>query len=348
MARDDYGWAIQITKAGGPDVLQRVEMPRIEPGPRQVEIEVKAAGVNFADVSMRLGLYTNAPPLPYVPGYEVAGTVVRTGSQISQLKVGDKVMAATYFGGYATHVCVSEDKALPLPDDLDFVTGASIPIVFITALLAVQEMGRVRAGDHVLIHGIAGGVGLAALQVAKQAGAIVYGTASSEEKLAYAKEMGLDIGINYSGQDFVSAIRHIAGERPLDLILDPVGGKNIAKNLSLLRPTGKTVILGASDMITGEKANLFRVLRTFLAMRKLDLLRLFRYNQGVFGLDALQLWHEDALIHRLTQQIVKGFAEKRYHTKVSETFPLIQAGEAHRYLQNRRNIGKVVLTVENV
>lgn len=342
---NEYGWAVQITKAGGPEVLQRVDMPRIAPGPRQVEIAVKAAGVNFADVSMRLGLYTNAPPLPYVPGYEVAGEIVRVGEHVTHLKVGDAVMAATYFGGYATHVCVSEDKALPLPPGIDFVTGAGIPIVFITALLAIQEMGRVRSGDHVLIHGIAGGVGLAALQVAKQAGAIVYGTASSEEKLAYATSMGLDIPINYGQQDFVSAIRQRAGERPLDLILDPVGGKNIAKNLSLLRPTGKTVIIGASDMITGEKANLFRVLRTFLAMRKLDLLSLFKQNSGVFCLDALQLWHEDALLNRLTSQILAGFAAGTYHTKIAQTFPLLEAGEAHRYLQNRRNIGKVVLTV---
>lgn len=337
-------WAMHISKKGGLDVLQRISIPRELPGPDQVAIEVKACGVNFADILMRMGLYPEAPPTPFVPGYEVAGVVSAIGPNVTAYKPGDRVMAATYFGGYASYAVVETDKTLPLPADLSFEEGAGLLVNFMTAWVALHEMARIRKGDHVLIHGIAGGVGLAALQIAHNVGCQIYGTAGSADKLAYAKERGMHYGINYRQTDFVSDLRLNVARRPLDVILDPIGGDNLAKDRKLLKPTGKLIVYGMAKAVSGEKANPIKSLMTGLSMFHINIMGLFSQNQGIFGLNVLRLW-KYPIMRQVGQAILAEFEAGRLGCTIDTTFPLEQAAEAHRYLQERKNTGKVVLTV---
>lgn len=337
-------WAMQIARSGDYSVFEKVSIPRKAPGPGEVAIEVKACGVNFADVLMRMGLYPEAPKAPFVPGYEVAGTVAAVGQDVTTCKPGDRVMAATYFGGYASYAVAAADKVLPLPEHLSFEEGASLLVNFMTAWVALHEMARVRKGDHVLIHGIAGGVGLSALQIAKNAGCVVYGTAGSAEKLDYAKARGMDYGINYRKSDFVADMRLNVGRRPLDVILDPIGGDNLAKGRKLLKPTGKIIVFGMAKAVDGARPNKIKSLLVGLKMFHINLLSLFAQNHGVFGLNVLRLWPFE-IMRSVGEAILQAFEARELETVVDKTFPLAQAGEAHRYLQERKNTGKVVLTV---
>ncbi|HEY9838946.1 MAG TPA: zinc-binding dehydrogenase [Candidatus Obscuribacterales bacterium] len=345
-ASTQEAWAMQIPRKGGYDVFEKVAVPRKPPGPDEVAIDVKACGVNFADTLMRMGMYPEAPKMPFVPGYEVAGTVAAVGADVKNLKPGDRVMSATYFGGYTTYAVVQQDKALPIPEHLDFEQAAGLLVNFMTAWVALHEMSRIRTGDHVLIHGVAGGVGLAALQIAKNAGCVVYGTAGSQEKLDYAKSKGLDYGVNYRKHDFVEDIRLNVGRRPIDTILDAVGGDNIAKDRKLLKPSGRVVIYGMASAVTGEKANPFASLLAGLQMFHVNILSLFSQNQGIYGLNVLRLWPHD-IMRRCGEEILKEFNEKRLETTIDKVFALEDVGEAHRYLQDRKNIGNVVLRVNS-
>lgn len=338
-------WAMQISRKGGGEVLKKVEIQRKAPGKGEIAIDVHACGVNFADILMRMGLYPEAPPTPFVPGYEVAGTVAAVGPEVSGFAVGDRVMAASYFGGYASYAVVEADKSLPMPDNLSFVEGAGLLVNFMTGWVALHEMARVRSGDKVLIHGIAGGVGLAALQIAKNAGCIVYGTAGSAEKLAYAQSQGMTYGVNYRQKDFVADLRLNVGRRPLDVILDPIGGDNLAKDRKLLAPTGKLIVYGMAQAVTGEKANPLTSLIAGLKMMNVNIMALFSQNQGIFGLNVLRLW-KYPMMNGVGQALLQELAAGRLHAAVDTTFPLAHAAEAQRYLQERKNTGKVVLTVE--
>lgn len=336
---------INISKFGGYEVLELKERVKREPKDNEVTINVKACGINFADIMMRVGLYQDAPPLPFSPGYEVAGIVEKIGNKVTHLKPGDRVVAVTYFGGYTSYSCAEADKTRVIPDSMSFEEAASVPVNYITAYIALNEMSRIRKGDHVLIHGASGGVGLAAIQMAKQKECIIYGTASSPQKLQFIKDMGVDYPISYTKENFVDAVRRLSGkQKPLDAILDPVGGENVAKNLSVLKATGKTVIFGASSMLSDGKRNYIQALKTFLSMRKIDTLSLIKNNQGVFGLNVLEMWNDES-IGSYMDKIMYEFNKGHYKVNVSETFPLEKADEAHKYLQERKNIGKVVLTV---
>lgn len=337
-------WAMQISRNGGYDVFEKVSIPRKAPGPDEVAIDVKACGVNFADTLMRMGLYPEAPKLPFVPGYEVAGTVAAVGANVTNYKPGDRVMAATYFGGYASYAVADQSKVLPLPENLSFEQGAGLLVNYMTAWVALHEMARIRQGDHVLIHGVAGGVGLAALQVAKNAGCVVYGTAGSQDKLDYAKSKGLDYGVNYRKTSFVSDIRLNVGRRPLDVVLDPIGGDNIAKDRKLLRPAGKVIVFGMASGVQGEKANKLFNLMTGLKMLYINILSLFAQNHGIFGLNVLRLWPFE-IMRKSGEAILAEFEAGRLEIVIDKTFSLEQCGEAHRYLQDRKNIGKVVMTI---
>jgi NADPH:quinone reductase-like Zn-dependent oxidoreductase len=228
---------------------------------------------------------------------------------------------------------------------MTFEEGAAIFVNYITAYVALHDMSRLRSDDHLLIHGAAGGVGLAAIQMAKEKDCIIYGTAGSNEKLDFIRELGVHYPISYREEDFVDAIRKISNkESPLDAILDPVGGENIKKSLSLLKASGRTVIFGASSMISGERIDLLQVAKTFLAMRKIDTLELMIHNRGIFGLNVLKMWDDENLKIAM-ENIMNGFVKGTYKVHISKVFPLESTDEAHKYIQNRENIGKVILSV---
>lgn len=277
--------AVVITKHGDPSVLQVQQRPDPPPpGPGQLQIAVRAAGVNFADHLARVGLYPDAPKLPAVVGYEVAGTVEAVGEGVDANRVGERVLAGTRFGGYAEIVNVAAADSVALPDAVSFEQGAAVPVNYATAWAALHGYGSLRAGERVLIHSAAGGVGTAAIQFAKAAGAEVHGTASPG-KHQRLTEMGVDRAIDYRRDGWWK------GLGPYDLVLDALGGTSLRRSYDLLRPGGRLVAYGFSNMQQGEKRSLRTAAPQALAMlRGFSLLDQLSQSKAVIGLNMLRLW----------------------------------------------------------
>jgi NADPH:quinone reductase-like Zn-dependent oxidoreductase len=335
-----------ITRRGGPEVLRVRDVPDPVPGPGDVRIAVRAAGVNFADVLARLGLYPDAPPLPAVVGYEVAGVVDAVGAGVTGLRAGDRVLALTRFGGYSSAVVVSAGQTLATPAQLTDVEAAAIPVNYLTAFIALYRLANVGAGEIVLIYGAGGGVGIAATQLAKLRNATVIGTASTS-KIDAIRALGVDHAVDHRRQDVAAEVRRLTSERGADVILDSIGGRQFAVSYDLLAPLGRLVIYGVSSVATGERRSLWRAARTLLAMPSFRPLSLMNRNRAVLGLNLGHLWNEGRQLRTAMESILEDVGANRLRPVVAATFPLDRAGDAHRYLQSRANIGKVVLTIEH-
>jgi NADPH:quinone reductase-like Zn-dependent oxidoreductase len=330
--------AVVITKHGPPSVLQAQELPDPpRPAAGQVRISVHAAGVNFADHLARVGLYPDAPKVPSVVGYEVAGTVEAVGDGIDPARVGQRVLAGTRFGGYAEIVNAGANDTVPLPDSMSFEQGAAIPVNYATAWAALHGYGSLQAGERVLVHAAAGGVGIAAVQLAKAAGAVVHGTASPG-KHGQLIALGVDQAINYRRKGWWK------GLSPYDIVLDALGGTSLRRSMDLLRPGGRLVAYGFSAMQQGEKRSLRRATPQVLAMlRGFNLIKQMEDSKTVIGLNMLRLWDDrgtlEPWIGPLSTALSDGTAAPVVHAAV----PFADAPEAHRILAARENIGKVVL-----
>jgi NADPH:quinone reductase-like Zn-dependent oxidoreductase len=337
---------IVITKHGPPDVFRMRERPDPIPDSDQVRIAVAAAGVNFADVLARLGLYPDAPAPPIVVGYEVAGMVDAVGSSVTSFRPGDRVVALTRFGGYATAAVVPERFVFPIPSGLSDVEAAGVPVNYLTAIVALYRLANLDSGETVLISGAGGGVGVAATQLAKARGAVVVGTASPS-KLEAIRALGVDYAIDRH-LNIEAEVRRITGGRGVDVALDSVGGKHFAASYRLLAPLGRLVLCGASTIASGERRSLWRVAQTLIGMPAFRPLSLMNHNRAVAGLNLGHLWDETARLRRSMDQIAEGLEAGRLRPAIARTFALDEAADAHRYLQSRANIGKVVLVTESV
>jgi NADPH:quinone reductase-like Zn-dependent oxidoreductase len=329
--------ALVITEHGPPEVLRVQERPDPVPGRSEVVVRVRAAGINFADLLARSGLYPDAPKPPCVVGYEFAGELETAAGD---LPAGARVMGGCRFGAYAERVAALPANLIPLPDDWSFAEGAAMPVAYLTAYAGLVRYGALRAGERVLIQAAAGGVGIAATQVAKLIGAEVYGTASPSKHEAIAS-FGVDHPIDY---DFVRAVRRIAGERrPLDLALDAIGGASFRKSFSLLRPGGRLVCFGASAVQAGERRSPLRAARVLAGMPRFTAIKLMRESKSVIGLNMLTLWDAKQSIDEYVTPLAQWVEQGRIRPVVAKEFPLEEGAEAHRYLHDRRNVGKVVL-----
>lgn len=330
--------AVVITRHGDPSVLQVQQRPDPPaPGPGQLQVAVRAAGVNFADHLARVGLYPDAPKLPAVVGYEVAGVVAAVGEGVDPARIGERVLAGTRFGGYAEIVNVAANDSVELPESMSFEQGAAVPVNYATAWAALHGYGSLRRGERVLIHAAAGGVGTAAIQFAKAAGAEVHGTASpaKHDKLA---EFGVDRAIDYRRDGWWRDVG------PYDLILDALGGTSLRRSYRLLRPGGRLVGYGVSSLQEGEKRSLRRAAPQVLSMlRGFNLMDQLSDSKAVIGLNMLRLWDDrgtlEPWIAPLTQALHDGIVAPIVHAAV----PFDDAASAHRILAARENIGKVVL-----
>jgi NADPH:quinone reductase-like Zn-dependent oxidoreductase len=294
-------------------------------------IEVRAAGVNFADLMARVGLYDPAPRPPAVVGYEVAGTVAAVGAGVDPAWVGRRVMAGTRFGGYAERVVVAEGEVVALPDALTFAQGAAIPVNYATAWAALETL---RPGERVLIHAAGGGVGIAATQLARHRGAVVLGTASPGKLAA----LDLDERIDRTRRGWWR------GVAPVDLVLDAVGGRSFARSYRLLRPGGRLVAFGASSVYTGERRSLARAAPQALAMlRGFNLIAQMEQSKAVIGLNMLALWDERGTLEPWIAPLRPLLDDGTIRPVVAAEIPFADAPEAHRMLTERRNVGKVVL-----
>ena len=339
--------AVVITKHGGPEVLRVEERPDPAVGPGEVRIAVRAAGINFADLMARSGVYPDAPSPPCVVGYEVAGEVESVGDGVDSVAEGDRVMAGTRFGGHADRVTVPAEQALPLPKGVSFEQGAAFPVNYGTAYAALVIMGGLSEGDRALIHAAGGGVGISATQIAKSRGAEVFGTASASKHDAI-REQGVDHPIDYRSQDFAAEVERITGGDGVDVIIDALGPESFRKDYGLLRPGGRLIMYGIADVQTGEGRNIPAVLRDLVRMPFATLpwwksLSVMNENKGVFGLNMLHWWDEEGNLDRVIEPLMGALEAGELKPVVAEAFPFERAGDAHRFIHERRNVGKVVL-----
>jgi len=339
---------VVVTAHGGPEVLQVQERPDPPVGPGEVRIAVKAAGINFADTMARVGLYPEAPKPPCVLGYEVAGDVESVGEGVDSVKVGDRVMAGTRFGGQASMVTVSEDQIFPLPDSFSYEQGAAFPVNYSTAYAALVIMGGLREGERVLIHAAAGGVGISATQIARSRGAEIFGTSSASKHDAI-RAQGVEHAIDYRTQDFEQEIRRINGGEGIDLVMDATGPTNFRKDYRLLREGGWLIMYGASELTSGQGRSIPTLARSLMRMPMATMpwwksLSILSENKGVFGLNMLA-WQDreglDRVIEPLNKELEAGTIA--IEPVIAEAFSFDRAADAHRFIAERRNIGKVVL-----
>jgi NADPH:quinone reductase-like Zn-dependent oxidoreductase len=323
------------------------ELPDPAVGPGQVRIAVRAAGINFADTLARVGLYPDAPKPPCVLGYEVAGEIESLGEGVTDFAVGDRVFAGTRFNGQAELVSVDADQALPLPDQLSFEQGAAFPVNYGTAYAALILMGGMRAGDRVLIHAAGGGVGISATQLARNVGAEIFGTASPGKHEAI-RAQGVTHAIDYRSQDFEDEVMRITGGEGVDLIMDALGPTSFRKDYRLLRSGGRLVMYGLSENSNSGVRDLPATLKSLAKMPLATMpwwksLMMMNENKGVFGLNMLSWWEREGNLDRVTEPLVADLESGRIEPVVAQAFPFDRAGEAHQFIAERRNVGKVVL-----
>jgi NADPH:quinone reductase-like Zn-dependent oxidoreductase len=339
--------AVVLTGTGGYDVLRVEERPDPPVGPGEVRIAVKAAGINFADTMARVGLYPDAPKPPCVLGYEVAGEIESVGEGVSEFQVGDRVVGGTRFGGQAELVTIPEAQAFALPDGLSFEQGAAIPVNYGTAYAALILMGSLREGDRVLIHAAAGGVGISATQIARNAGAEIFGTASPSKHEAI-RAQGVDHPIDYRSQDFEAETKRITGGEGVDLVIDALGPTSFRKDYRLLRSGGRLVMYGLSESTRDGKRSIAAMLKSLVSMPSATMpwwksLLIMNENKGVFGLNMLKWWDAEGSLDRVLDPLTPDLEAGRLEPVVAESFPFERAGDAHRFIAERRNVGKVVL-----
>jgi NADPH:quinone reductase-like Zn-dependent oxidoreductase len=339
--------AVVLTGHGGPEVLQIQERPDPPVGDGEVRIDVKAAGVNFADTAARVGVYPDAPKPPCVLGYEVAGVVESVGDGVESPSVGDRVVAGVRFGGHAERVVVPPGQVLPLPDRLSYEQGAAVPVNYVTAYCGLVVMAGLKEGERVLIHAAGGGVGTAAIQLARRRGAEIFGTASAS-KHARITELGVAHAIDYRAQDFEAEVKRITGGQGIDVAFDALGPSSFRKDYRLLRPGGRLVMYGAAELQEGTSRSVPAIARSLAGMPVATLpwwksLSILNENKGVFGLNMLHWWDREGDIDRITGPLVEELEAGELEPVVAESFPFDRAGDAHRYIAERRNIGKVVL-----
>ena len=333
--------AVWIPRPGPPEVLELREGPDPAPKADQVLVRVRASGVNFADVSARLGVYPDAPPPPCVVGYEVAGTVEQVGSEVHNVARGDRVFALTRFGGYADLIAVPAAQVFPMSSAMTFEEGAAIPVNYLTAILMLRTFGNVKEGERVLVHAAAGGVGMAAIQLCRLVGAEVIGTASAS-KHATLKSLGVKHCIDYRTEDFEEAVKRVTGGRGVDMVLDATGA--FRKSYRCLAPLGRLVCFGLSQASSGMGPSRLRALMAVLQLPWFHPISLMNDNKAVIGVNLGHLWDHIGMLRREMLGLIADYDAGRIKPIVSKTFPLADAAKAHRFLQERQNVGKVVLT----
>ena len=323
--------AIEISSPGPPEVLRAVERPDPIPGAGEVLIHVAAAGVNRPDVMQRQGAYPPPPGASDIPGLEVSGVIESLGDGVRDWRVGDTVCALVAGGGYATKCVAPAPQCLPVPASLDLTSAAAIPETFFTVWTNVFERGQLRTGERALFHGGSSGIGTTAIQLAAARGVRVLATAGSDEKCRVCESLGAERAINYRTEDFVAVVREVTGGRGVDLILDIVGGSYVNRNLAALAMDGRLLVIGFMEGEPAANIDLRRILGRRLTITGSTLRpRSVREKGEIAGALRREVWP------LLERGVVKPL--------VHRTFPLAEAAAAHRLMESREHIGKIVLT----
>lgn len=318
---------IEVPEYGYSDVLESSERPIPEPDTGEIRIEIRAAGINYADIVQRQGAYPGGPEPPFVPGMEAAGVVDAVGPD-TEHEVGDRVVAMVTHSGYAEYGIASESRLFDVPEDLSFAEAAAFPVQFLTAYNVLHEWGGLEAGERVLIHAAAGGVGSAAVQLADQADAEIFATASTQEKLDLASDLGADHTINYTEDSFSDRIDELTDGRGVDMVLDGVGDDTFTESLDCLAHFGRVVAYGAASGMPGT----------------VDTATLLFNNHSVIGFHLGQsLARDPGRVLGGVPDIQELVANGEIEMHVGARYDLEDAADAHDAIQNRETTGKVVL-----
>src|ERR1044072_1169051 len=310
--------AVHVKGFGEVDQVEVVQVPEPQPQPGQVRIRVEASGLNYADVMQRAGLYPGGPKPPFISGLEAAG-VVESGDG---LPAGSRVVTVSAGGCHAERLCTWPVACMPIPDSMSFVEAAAFPVQYLTAYHALTTVGRAVAGETVLIHAAAGGVGTAAVQIAKLLGLRVIGTASSEEKRVRVLELGADEALSYEEFD-----EKLSGKNAPSLILEAVGGDVFRRSLAILPSLGRLVFFGAASR----------------DVQPIDTLKLLFRSQGVFGLHLNAIFERPSLMGESVQRMFEWIVQGKLKMQVGHVLPLAQIREAHELISSRKSYGKIVL-----
>ncbi len=335
---------IWIPKAGPPEVLELREAPDPHPKAGEIRIQVEAAGVNFADIVGRLGIYPDLPPMPVVVGYEVAGRVDALGEGVDTAWQDRDVLAISRFGGYSDVICVPYRQVAERPPGMTADTGAAIPVNYLTAYQLVHVMGGLRSEETMLVHSAGGGVGIAAIQLARNIGARVIGTASAR-KHGFLKQLGVHHCIDYRQEDFEKRVLEITNGAGVELVLDPIGGASFKKSYRVLAPSGRLGMFGISSAATGKTKSLTSLVKMLALMPWFQFtpLSLIDQNKGVFGVNLGHLWDEIERVRNWLQALLDLYEKGVVQPVVDATFCFHEAAQAHHYIQDRKNVGKVLL-----
>lgn len=337
--------AAVVTKYGPPEVLQLREWPMPQPNAGEVLIRTKAIGLNFAELVQRMGYYPETPRPPFIPGLEVCGAVERVGVGVKGFARGDRVMSFTKRGAYAEYVAVPAERVVRLPAKVPFEHGAALGVSYFTAYHGLVTLANIRKGEKLLQHAAAGGVGTAAIQLAKLRGAEVFATAGSTQKLEIARNEGADHVINYGTEDFAEAVLQETRGYGVDVVMDSVGGKTFRKGWKLLAPMGRYILYGFAGVTNNRGIGTLTALKEFASIPLIYPPNLLQRNVGLLCFNLFFLTHKVEYLARASRAILKLYEEKKIRPVIGKTFPFEQIAEAHTYLQSRQSFGKVVVLV---
>ena len=337
---------VVITRHGGPEVLHVRETaePQLKSG--DLLIDVKYSGINFADLLMRMGLYPSAPKPPFTPGYEVSGVITKVGSTENDELLGKSVAALTKFGGYSSKVVVKKDRLIALSDGVDMALAAAMPVVYLTSYVMLSLQAHLQKDEWVLIHNIGGGVGLAAVELSRMIGANIIGTASAG-KHDRLREKGIHHLIDYNTEDFVARVKEITEGKGVDVIIDPIGGENLKKSYKALGSFGRLVVFGFSKAASGPRRKVLHLLKEYIKTPKFSPIQLMGHNKGVFGCHLGMVMDRQELLQECMQKLMSYFQSGDINPHIDRVFPLNRVTDAHQYIMDRRNFGKVLLAADD-
>ena len=336
--------SIFVTKHGVPDVLKLKPDSLKEPIIGEVCVKIKYSGINFADIMGRMGLYPTAPKPPYVPGFEIAGIIEKTGEDSTKNLVGRAVVGLSRFHGYSTHTNVPLNQLFFINEKwLD--VAAAIPVNYLTAYFMMVHQAAIRENEWFLIHGIGGGVGIAALQIAQHLGVKIIGTCSGW-KHDQIHEMGVEHVIDYRSENFKDRVLEITDGNGADVIIDSLGGKALKDSYGCLAEFGRLISYGFSKAAPGTKKNILKIIPEYLGMPKFNPMHLMSKNKGVFGFHLGLIQKRQDLVKKYGSLLLKWLDDGIISPKVDTIFPLEKAAEAHQYISDRNNFGKVLLMAD--
>ena len=339
--------SVILTKYGAPEVLKVKEFEDIEPSNNQVRIKVHYAGINFAEIMARMKLYPGGPKPGAVLGGEVSGTIDKIGNDVQGLSVGEKVMGLSLNGSYSSQVCIDADAIIPLPDNFNLDEAAAFPVTYITAYMMMFDLGNLQENDTFLIHGAGGGVGTAAIQLAKTKNIKIIGTSSSWKHDRLIK-MGVDKCIDYNTDDTEKEIMNFTNGKGVDLIIDPVGTKNWKLSYRVLAKMGKLIIYGDQNLVKGDKLKPIVAMKEMYSMPKYKPMDLMTNNKAVMGYHLGRFKGHEWKVQRSIVNLIKLVNDNDLHPVIDSKFSFEDASKAHRHIQSRKNFGKVLLDFTSI